>query len=53
MYPRVCVNCREEFSPIEGNETRDFCSWECEDEYPWDPDENTQAYNEGYGRKTT
>jgi hypothetical protein len=51
MYPRVCVNCREEFSPIEGNETRDFCSWICEEEYA--EVENEQAYNEGYGRKTT
>lgn len=53
FYPRVCVHCREEFEPLEGNETRDFCSWECEEDHAREEDaeyENAQAYNEGFGR---
>jgi hypothetical protein len=49
FYPRVCVNCHEEFEPIEGNDTRDFCSWGCEDEYyRYDPD--VEEYVQTYGR---
>lgn len=33
MYERVCVNCREAFTPLEGNDTRDFCSDDCEIDY--------------------
>lgn len=56
MYVNVCLNCREEFAPLEGNETREFCSWECEEVYQEHVDEmnavlydNTDHYN--YGRK--
>ena len=52
-YLLVCINCREEFAPIEGNETADFCSWDCEADYEesqeWEDLKNT--YNEGFGRK--
>lgn len=48
MYVNVCLNCREEFNPIEGNETREFCSDFCESEN-WDKEDNTLHYN--YGRK--
>lgn len=57
FYPRVCVWCREEFDPIEGNETRDYCSWECEEAYSADKDAEHEwedlknTYNEGFGRK--
>lgn len=33
MYERVCVTCREAFTPLEGNDTRDFCSDQHEIDY--------------------
>lgn len=54
---RYCDNCREAFYPIEGNETRDFCSDLCEEAYgeelysAWDTaSENANAYDLAYGR---
>ena len=43
-----CVNCWEEFYPIEGNSDREFCSYECEEEYFAQMDLDTEHYN--YGR---
>lgn len=50
MYFNVCLNCREEFDPIEGNETREFCSWDCEEVYQADRDAEYAAYDQGFGR---
>jgi len=46
---RVCVDCGETFYPIEGNETRDFCSDDCEFAYYDDFDDAAEAYRQDYG----
>jgi hypothetical protein len=50
----VCVTCREEFEPIEGADaSKDFCSWDCEDEYAetQEQEEFAAIYNEAFGRR--
>jgi endogenous inhibitor of DNA gyrase (YacG/DUF329 family) len=51
---KYCEYCEEEFSPIEGNDFREFCSSACEQAYLMitEDDENEVAYYEGYGRST-
>ena len=50
---RVCVHCGEIFYPIEGNETRDFCSDDCEGAHqeglPGVGDTAAEIYRQDYG----
>lgn len=50
-YLRVCVNCGDEFAPIEGNDEADFCSLDCEDEYSEKMDAAAEVFEEDYGRR--
>jgi len=57
-YLRVCINCHDEFSPIEGNDEGEFCSYSCEEEHflkengheELNIDTAAQVYLEDYGK---
>lgn len=57
-YYNVCLNCLDEFAPIEGNEEGEFCSYSCEEEHFLKEngheelaiDTSAQVYQEDFGR---
>ena len=57
-YLKVCLNCRDEFSPTETSGENEFCSFDCEEAH-WEKEEEfeelqidtaAQVYLEDYGK---
>lgn len=48
----VCVNCREEFEPADGD-SKDYCSWDCVDEHEEKQlqEQFSEDYNQAFGRR--